>query len=456
MSTRKLCTLFALTILNCWLAVPSFADSQARIVRLSQVDGDVQIDRNTGLGYERAFLNLPITQGTKVRTGSDARAEIEFEDGSTLRITPGTTVDFSELSLRISGARSSALNLQTGTAYLDFKGGKSAQEFSLNFGNERLSLTRPAHLRVALKNDNATLAVFKGDVEAEGSSGRVEVEKKHSATFDLTGANPYTLANNLEPDPYDDWDKQQEKYHEQYSASAGNSYSPYSYGSSDLNYYGSFYSIPGYGMMWQPYLVGAGWDPFMNGAWMWYPGSGYTWVSSYPWGWMPYRYGSWTYLSSYGWFWQPGGSWAGWNSAPQVTNPPRQFAFPRPPATPGQTLVVNRSVLAANPGVVQNRIELRSGSAGLGVPRGSVRNLGKISRQVETSPASSGMARPPMNGSAARLPSSSRMSAPHSGPMPRSGGGMQRSGPASSGGSPRMSAPSTHSSAPSSPSPPHR
>ena len=48
--------------------------------------------------------------------------------------------------------------------------------------------------------------------------------------------------------------------------------------------------------MWQPYLVGAGWDPFMNGAWMWYPGAGYTWVSAYPWGWTPYRYGSWTYL----------------------------------------------------------------------------------------------------------------------------------------------------------------
>ena len=54
--------------------------------------------------------------------------------------------------------------------------------------------------------------------------------------------------------------------------SASNSYSPYAYGSSDLNYYGSFYNIPGYGMMWQPYLVGAGWDPFMNGSWVWYPG----------------------------------------------------------------------------------------------------------------------------------------------------------------------------------------
>ena len=138
------------------------------------------------------------------------------------------------------------------------------------------------------------MAVFKGDVEVASASGRVKVEKKHSATFDLTGTEPYTLANNLEPDPYDEWDKQQDKYHQQYSVS--NSFSPYGYGASDLNYYGSFYNIPGYGMMWQPYLVGAGWDPFMNGAWMWYPGAGYAWISAYPWGWTPYRYGSWTYL----------------------------------------------------------------------------------------------------------------------------------------------------------------
>ena len=201
MSTRKLGTLFALTVLMCWLAVPSFADSQARIVRLSQVDGDVQIDRNTGQGFEKAFLNLPITKGTKVRTGSGARAEIEFEDGSTLRITPGTAVEFSELALRDSGARASSLNLETGTAYLNFKGGKEAQEFSLGFGRERLALTKPAHLRLEVKDTGATLAMFKGDVEVEGPSGKVEIEKKHSATFDLSGASPYTLANNLEPDP---------------------------------------------------------------------------------------------------------------------------------------------------------------------------------------------------------------------------------------------------------------
>src|SRR5579862_3473597 len=141
----------ALVILACSLAIPSFADSQARIVRLSQVDGDVQIDRNIGRGYEKAFINLPVTQGAKLRTGSDARAEIEFEDGSTLRVTPGTVVEFSELARRDSGARASRLNLQTGTAYLNFKADKSEQEFMVGFGAEKLALTRPAHLRLALK-----------------------------------------------------------------------------------------------------------------------------------------------------------------------------------------------------------------------------------------------------------------------------------------------------------------
>src|SRR5437667_7788659 len=97
------------------LTVPSFADSQVRIVRLSDVEGDVQIDRNSGQGYEKAFLNLPITQGAKLRANDDGRAEVEFEDGSTVRITPGTVVEFPQLALRDSGARASTVDLREGT-----------------------------------------------------------------------------------------------------------------------------------------------------------------------------------------------------------------------------------------------------------------------------------------------------------------------------------------------------
>src|SRR5580692_6529634 len=129
------------TALACALfALPAAADSQARIVRLSDVHGTVQIDKNSGLGFENAFVNLPITQGTQLRTRENGRAEVEFEDGSTLRVTPNTTIDFSRLGLSDAGKRVSALDLVEGRAYVNWLG-KSGDEFTLNFFQEKVVLT---------------------------------------------------------------------------------------------------------------------------------------------------------------------------------------------------------------------------------------------------------------------------------------------------------------------------
>jgi hypothetical protein len=365
-----------------FLTAPSFADSQARVVRLSDVQGDVQIDRNAGQGFEKAFLNLPITQGVKLQAGKDGRAEVEFEDGSTLRVTPNTVIDFPQLSLRDSGTKVSAIHLQEGTAYVNFAGAKD-HEFTLAFGHEKLSLAHSAHLRVEMAAAVATVAVFNGDAQVEGDSGTVAVSKNHTATFDLADGDRSTLAKNLEPDPYDAWDKQQGKYHQQYASNSYSSYSPYAYGTTDLNYYGSFFNAPGYGMLWQPYFAGAGWDPFMNGAWAFSPGFGYAWVSGYPWGWTPYHYGSWIYLPTYGWAWQPGGSWAGWTQ-PRIIHPPSNFLLPQPPSNSGHgTMIVNRGSAPVQPGRSSNRLGISNNSAGLGIPRGGIRNLGELSRTVQ-------------------------------------------------------------------------
>src|SRR5271154_113204 len=134
-----------LTAIACaFFALPALADSQARIVRLSDVQGSVQIDKNTGMGFENAFLNLPITQGAQVRTRDNGRAEIEFEDGSTLRLAPNTSVDFSALSLSDAGKHVSVVNLVEGMAYVNWLG-KGGDEFSLNFSREKISLDHAAH-----------------------------------------------------------------------------------------------------------------------------------------------------------------------------------------------------------------------------------------------------------------------------------------------------------------------
>ncbi len=378
--------LVTLAALTGSLVVSSFADSQARIVRLSYTEGDVQIDRNAGQGYEKAFLNLPVIQGAKLRAGHDGFAEVEFEDGSTLRITPGTMVVFPQLILRDSGTKVSSVDLRQGTVYVTFAGQKD-HDFALTFGAERVTFATPVHLRLALGYSKASLAVFKGDAEVEGPSGTVAVGKKESATFDFTASDRYTLAKNVADNPYDSWDQQQSQYYQRYVKNNGTSASaglPYSYGATDLSYFGAFAPVPGYGMMWQPFFVGAGWDPFMNGAWAFYPGFGYSWASAYPWGWMPFHYGSWAFAPGYGWGWQPGGSWTGLNNLPRpVINAPPGFQTPVPPAIPGHgLLVVNRGGIPA-PLTSASRVVIRNNSAGLGINRGSIQNLGRISHQVE-------------------------------------------------------------------------
>jgi hypothetical protein len=333
----------------------SFADSQARVVRLSEVQGDVKVDRNLGQGYEKAFLNLPITQGVKLQTKKDGRAEVEFEDGSTLRVTPDTVIDFPQLSLRDSGVKASAVHLQEGTAYVNFAGAKDA-EFTLTFGHEKLSLAHSAHLRIEMADTTATLAVFSGEAQVEGDSGTMAV-KNRTATFDLTKGDNYTLAKDLEPDPFDAWDKQQDQYHQQYASNSYSSYSPYAYGT--------------------------GWDPFMNGAWAFSPGFGYGWVSGYPWGWTPYHYGSWVYLPTNGWAWQPGGAWAGW-SEPRIIRSPSNFVAPQPPSSPGHGLiVVNRGPVPTQLGKSISRMEISRNSAGLGIPRGGIKSLSQVSSTVQ-------------------------------------------------------------------------
>ena len=131
------------------LALPAAADSQARIVRLSDVQGSVRIDKNTGIGFENAFVNLPITQGTQLRTGENGRAEVEFEDGSTLRVAPGSSVEFSTLGLSDAGKHISEINLVEGMAYVNWLG-KSGDEFTLDFSREKISLARAAHFRSTL------------------------------------------------------------------------------------------------------------------------------------------------------------------------------------------------------------------------------------------------------------------------------------------------------------------
>jgi FecR protein len=381
-----------------FLVVSASAESKARIVRLSEVQGTVQIDRATGDGFDKAFINLPVIEGSRLKTGKDGRAEVEFEDGSALRLAPGSEVDFTRLALGDDGQRLSAVQLVSGTVYANLhskkSGEKAGDQFTLNFARESVTVAGAAHFRVELDGaSKATLAVFKGKVSATSPSGQIEVAEKHSATIDVAkddlanggpaGKETFVIAKNYEVEPSDAWDRQQTDYHDRYASAGGSGISsPYGYGMSDLNYYGSFMNVAGYGSVWQPYLIDAAWSPFQDGAWAFYPGAGYMWVSGYPWGWMPYNYGNWAFVPGFGWVWQPG-YYNPWYGIPQVVNPPVRTKVPTPPVRGRQTVMVGRGLAANLAAGAPRRLTINPGSAGFGVPRGSVRHLDRVAKTVD-------------------------------------------------------------------------
>ena len=154
--------------------------------------------------------------------------------------------------------------------------------------------------------------------------------------------------------------------------------------------------------MWRPYFASAAWDPFANGTWAWYPGTGYSWVSPYPWAWTPYHYGSWSYCPSVGWGWMPGGGWYGINNVAALTplsrSPGTTKGGPAPvggpihgPHAPGHAplpsepamVAVNSRPLASSEIASPTSFVFRKDSAGLGVPRGTMGKLDKFSHQTE-------------------------------------------------------------------------
>src|SRR4029077_20180962 len=135
-------------------------------------------------------------------------------------------------------------NLVEGMAYVNWLG---KDDLSLNFSREKISLDRAAHFRIAASSELANAAVFKGDVNVDGPGGELSVGKKNTATFDVADNDKSSIEHKITEAQFDSWDKEAVSYHDQY---AKNNTSPYGYGASDLNYYGGYTNVAGYGMMW--------------------------------------------------------------------------------------------------------------------------------------------------------------------------------------------------------------
>ena len=359
----------------------STPDAHVRAVRLSQITGAVEVDRNAGAGFEPALLNLPIVEGFKLRTAAGF-AEVEFEDGSTLRVTPFTAVDFDQLRRKPSGGTVSAVHLDAGTVYVSMARTKG-DEFTLSFAKQSARLMPSSHVRLYLKGEWASLSVLHGKAIVDAPTGATTVSKR-TMNFHLLDTVAVSENKNAAA-PYDDWDDEAIDFHDHYAKTKAYGNPADVYGIADMNYYGSFANVGSCGVMWRPYFASPVWDPFANGSWVLYPSWGYAWVSPYPWGWTAYHYGDWSYCPGYGWGWQRSGRQFG--TQPVVVKPPTGYRLPPPPPRPRptprepQVIAVNRTPPVKSEVLPGQAVFVR-GSAGLGVPRSSF-SLSPFSKQAE-------------------------------------------------------------------------
>ncbi len=290
-----------------------------RIVRLSDVEGKVEIFRGEAAEFKQAYRNMPLLEGTRVQTGDDGRAEIEFEDGSLIRLTPNSSISLDQLSEGKTGY-DSAISLLTGMTYLELRSSRK-YSYLVDYPDGEFSPMENSTVRVSLDVQPADVAVFDGDVQVEKvDSYVVEVHGGESLHADADDPSRYFLSQSITPDSWDQWNDDRDQVALEQAAHTTTARNDYAgdvgYGWSDLDAYGNWYPVPGYGLMWQPAGYGDDFDPYGNGYWADYPTYGYVWVSAYPWGWIPFQCGSWNYAQGFGWGWMPvvgcgsyGGAW---------------------------------------------------------------------------------------------------------------------------------------------------
>ncbi len=319
MKRNFLLSLFALLFIGVANPLAASADSShARIVRLSQIQGDVRFTREfhgdptTDLKavWETAQLNLPIRQGNVLSTGN-GRAEVEFENGAMAFLGANSILEFFDLSLN-DGSRVTRLILRQGSASF-YDRSQNGDYFSVTGGDFSVEVSGRATFRLENFDNGSTVTVQNGRVIVLQDENPTPLEKGHSLTVNSQdSANP-VIAQAAPSDEFDRWVSNRIQNEQTVTSQAvpNSGSTVYASGYADLYTYGSWMNVNG-SNCWRPFGMGLGWSPFDYGSWYFDGGlGGWGFIGSAPWGWLPYHYGGWYFSPVFGWVWNPGNSFYG-------------------------------------------------------------------------------------------------------------------------------------------------
>lgn len=349
-------------------------DANVRAVRLSDVQGAVQVLNGANVAFSQAQVNMPVVQGMKLITAEDGRAEIQFEDGSVARVTPNSSVTLTVLSRNADGSTATVIQADTGLTFYELNG--RGGQYTVRFGQDNIVPIDSSIFRVDLDSIPAALAVMHGSVHVSDDENlALDVHTNQTARFDTQNADEYQILQSVTANSWDQWNSDRDEALAELDenatearASTGNPDNP---AWSDLDASGDWYNVPGYGEGWSPSSVGQDWDPYGVGSWGYYgSGIGYTWISGYSWGWWPYHCGAWSWFDGFGWMWFPGncgwggiGVGGGFYPYGVIWRVPPGYRYPlRPVHNPVHGSIPHQQLIAVNRGPQYTRQFLSEGA----------------------------------------------------------------------------------------------
>ncbi len=321
--------------------------------RLAVTVGPVEyLGPETG-SYQPAPVNLALQPGDRLRTGAEARAELQFEGGAVVRLGAGSEAEI------LAVGRSPVLRLADGRAY--GKGPRVPHEsLTLEAGLRTVGVAEGSVFRVEVApgQPRGEVTAVAGAVAVETEGERVELAR---GTRLPAGEPTRATAAVLVRDDFDRWSSERDAA---LARAAVGPYVPgYLPGAGDLDAAGSWVRTEDHGYAWRPH-VAAGWRPFTNGRWIYRPYYGWVWLAAEPWGYTTYHYGRWLPSGLYGWIWIPGVRFVVSVGAPHAPPPvvvvkPPVVVVPRPVHVRPPVVIVKPPVHVRPPVIVRPPIIVR-------------------------------------------------------------------------------------------------
>ncbi len=275
------------------------ADPPARVARLAHIGGPVSFSPAGENEWVIATPNRPLITGDRVWADANARAELQI---GSLAVRLGSHTSVTILNL---DDRAAQFELAQGALNVRVRRIDPGQTIEVDTPLLAFSLRRPGDYRIDVEpaSGATSVAVRSGQGEAYGEGAAYTIGARQWYRFADSGLRDYEYDALPPADAFDRWTRDRDRREDH--PVAARYVSPDVIGYSDLDDYGTWSVVEGYGNVWVPTSVARDWAPYHYGHWAWIEPWGWTWVDDAPWGFAPFHYGRWAYARER-WCWVPG------------------------------------------------------------------------------------------------------------------------------------------------------